>query len=147
MKTSSSAQRNLALQPHLVLVSSAVQSDGQMQRLAIVQLTCSSQIQYQRDAGQRSFKHIILRTEICRAAASSRACQLSRAGLSVSLYTCHVWYPYMRCSSVYCTKLPRCAFFAFDSNRGRAMQKYDLKQLAARLEAPPHLVVSNTGLT
>ena len=56
-----------------------------VQRLAIVQLTCSSQIQYQRDAGQRSFKHIIFRTEICRAAASSRACQLSRAGLCVSL--------------------------------------------------------------
>ena len=106
MKTSSSAQRNLALQPHLVLVSSAVLSDGQMQRLAIVQLTCSSQIQYQRDAGQRSFKHIILRTEICRAAASSRPCQLSRAGLSVSLYTCHVWYPYMRCSSVYLLGFP-----------------------------------------
>ena len=78
-----------------------------VQRLAIVQLTCSSQIQYQRDAGQRSFKHIIFRTEICRAAASSRACQLSRAGLCVSLYTFHVWYPYVRCSSVYCTKLPR----------------------------------------
>ena len=64
-----------------------------VQRLAIVQLTCSSQIQYQRDAGQRSFKHIIFRTELCRAAASSRACQLSRAGLCVSLYTFHVWYP------------------------------------------------------
>ena len=97
MKTSSSAQRNLALQPHLVLVSSAVQSDGQMQRLAIVQLTCSSQIQYQRDAGQRSFKHIIFRTEICRAAASSRARQLSRAGLCNSLYIFHVWYPYVTC--------------------------------------------------
>ena len=78
-----------------------------VQRLAIVQLTCSSRIQYQRDAGQRSFKHIIFRTEICRAAASSRACQLSRAGLCVSLYTFHVWYPYVHCSSVYCTKLPR----------------------------------------
>ena len=86
-----------------MLVSSAVQSDGQMQRLAIVQLTCSCQIQYQRDAGQRSFKHIIFRTEICRAATSSRACQLSRAGLCVCVYTFHVWYPYVRCSSVYCT--------------------------------------------
>ena len=75
--------------------------------LAIVQLSCSSRIQYQRDAGQRSFKHIIFRTELCRAAASSRASRLSRAGLCVSLYTFHVWYPYVRCSSVYCTKLPR----------------------------------------
>ena len=66
-----------------------------VQRLAIVQLTCSSQIQYQRDAGQSSFKHIIFRTELCRAAASSRACQLSRAGLCVSLYTFHVWYVYV----------------------------------------------------
>ena len=110
-----------------------------VQRLAIVQLTCSSRIQYQRDAGQRSFKHIIFRTEICRAAASSRACQLSRAGLCVSLYTFHVWYPYLRCSSVYCTKLPRSLrLTVIEVVRWYSFPK---KQLAARLEAPPHLVV------
>ena len=100
-----------------------------VQRLAIVQLTCSSQIQYQRDAGQRSFKHIIFRTELCRAAASSRACQLSRAGLCVSLYTFHVWYPYVRCSSVYCTKLPRS--LRLTVIEVVLWQRYDLKNNSA----------------
>jgi len=125
MKTSSSAQRKLALQPHLVLVSSAVQSDGQ----------CS--------ASQSFTLHAALRFDISATlvnAASNTSSSAQRyvvlqphlvlVSLAVLVFASLCipsMYGTRMCAVVVRCTAPSYRVFAFDSNRGRAMAEIRFK--------------------